>query len=313
MPAIEVTNLIKKYGETTAIDGINFEIQRGEIIGFLGPNGAGKTTTMKILTCFLEATSGEARICGHDCYEEPLEVRRKIGYLPENCPLYSEMNVHEYLEYASSMHGIEYKESKKRIRATLNSCGLEDKIFTDIGELSKGYKQRVGLAAALMHDPEILILDEPTTGLDPNQRIEIRNLIKNIGSKKTVILSSHILPEVEATCSRVIIINKGRIAASGRPEELQARSQSKVCVNVVIEGEESDAKMILEKIKGITEIEAKGKVSDSEFAFEVFSLPDSDLRKPLIDIFSRSKSTNLLEIYRREVTLEDVFTELTKE
>ncbi|OGJ49551.1 hypothetical protein A2335_02095 [Candidatus Peregrinibacteria bacterium RIFOXYB2_FULL_32_7] len=312
MPAINVKNLTKKYGDVSAIDEISFHINKGEIVGFLGPNGAGKTTTMKILTCFMPATSGEATVGDHDCYEHNLEVKRKIGYLPENCPLYSEMNVLEYLEYISAMHQIPPENVKNRIKEVSKSCGLEDKLYTDIGELSKGYKQRVGLAQALIHDPEILILDEPTTGLDPNQRIEIRNLIKNIGEKKTVILSSHILPEVEAMCSRVIIIDKGKIVAEGSPIELQQKAKKGTLITVILEGHEDDCRKVLEKVKGISNIENKGKIGEKEYIFEISAENGLDLRKTIIDILQRAKSVFLLEIYKKEASLEDVFTQMTQ-
>src|SRR3989339_1735603 len=312
MPAINVKNLTKKYGDVSAIDEISFHINKGEIVGFLGPNGAGKTTTMKILTCYMPATSGEAKVAGHDCYENNLAVRRKIGYLPESCPLYTEMNVWEYLAFIASLHQLDYKEAKTRIKGIVYSCGLEDKIYSDIAELSKGYKQRVGLAQALINDPEILILDEPTTGLDPNQRIEIKNLIKNIGSKKTVLLSSHILPEVEATCNRVIIINKGKIVAEGSPIELQQKAKKGTLITVILEGHEDDCRKVLEKVKGISNIENKGKIGEKEYIFEISAENGLDLRKTIIDILQRAKSVFLLEIYKKEASLEDVFTQMTQ-
>lgn len=313
MLAINVKNLVKTYGDSKALDCISFRLEKGEIVGFLGPNGAGKTTTMKILTCFMPATSGEATVAGHDCYENPLEVRKKIGYLPENAPLYSEMNVWEYLEYIGGMHGLDYRDLKKQIKEVIGNCGLHDKTYSEIGELSKGYKQRVGLAQALIHNPEILILDEPTTGLDPNQRIEIRELIKHIGKEKTVLLSSHILPEVEAVTDRVIIINQGKIVASGSPQELQKTAKASKCINIVVEGDEGDCKRLMERVNGIISLKALGKKANNEHAFEIFGEIDADLRKPIIKVFGQSRSTHLLEIYRKEITLEDVFTTLTKQ
>ena len=267
MPAINVKNLTKKYGDVSAIDEISFHINKGEIVGFLGPNGAGKTTTMKILTCFMPATSGEATVGDHDCYEHNLEVKRKIGYLPENCPLYSEMNVLEYLEYISAMHQIPPENVKNRIKEVSKSCGLEDKLYTDIGELSKGYKQRVGLAQALIHDPEILILDEPTTGLDPNQ---------------------------------------------GSPIELQQKAKKGTLITVILEGHEDDCRKVLEKVKGISNIENKGKIGEKEYIFEISAENGLDLRKTIIDILQRAKSVFLLEIYKKEASLEDVFTQMTQ-
>ncbi len=312
MSAISVHNLTKRYADLTAIDSVSFEIDKGEIVGFLGPNGAGKTTTMKILTCFMPATSGTARVAGHDCYEEPLFVKRKIGYLPENAPLYSEMNVFEYLEYIASMHGITASDINGKIKNVINSCGLETRIFSEIAELSKGYKQRVGLASALIHDPDILILDEPTSGLDPNQRIEIRDLIKHIGKKKTIMLSSHILPEIEATCNRVIIINNGKIVASGTPSQLESEAASRNRLNIIVAGDPSDAEKLLKKINDISKIKNKGKVTENEYAFEITEGKDKDLRKDIISMFNKSRITSLLEISRKEVSLEDVFTFLTK-
>src|SRR5436309_2153162 len=217
--SIRVSNLTKYYGNSLAVDNISFEVNKGEILGFLGPNGAGKTTTMKIVTTYMPPTSGEVKIDGLDIEESSLEVRRKIGYLPELNPLYLDMNVIEYLDYVAALDGIPEDKIKKKRNEMISVCGLESVKNKDIGELSKGFKQRVGLAQAMISDPEIIILDEPTSGLDPNQIIEIRNLIKKLGKQKTVILSTHILSEVQATCNRVIIVNKGKIAADGSPEE----------------------------------------------------------------------------------------------
>ncbi|MEI6126579.1 MAG: ATP-binding cassette domain-containing protein, partial [Pseudomonadota bacterium] len=221
---IEVENLSKSYGTTKALQNISFRIEKGEVVGFLGPNGAGKSTTMRILTCYLAADSGTARIAGLDINKSPVEVKRRIGYLPENNPLYMDMGVRDYLSFIAKMRKIPSSSIKEKVARAVHTCGLESMASKDIGELSKGYRQRLGLAQALIHDPEVLILDEPTIGLDPHQIIEIRNLIKGIGREKTVILSSHILPEVSATCDRVLIISKGKIAGSGTPEELAALS-----------------------------------------------------------------------------------------
>jgi ABC-2 type transport system ATP-binding protein len=219
---ISVSNLTKRFGPTIAVNNISFEVNRGEVLGFLGPNGAGKTTTMRILTCYMMPDTGTATVAGYDVLEDSLEVRKRVGYLPENAPLYLDMDVASYLAFVAEVRGIQPEERGRRIRNMVGVCGLESVIGRVIGELSRGFKQRVGLAQTLIHDPEILILDEPTSGLDPSQIIEIRELIREIGQERTVILCTHILPEVEVTCSRVVIINEGEIAASGTPEELHS-------------------------------------------------------------------------------------------
>lgn len=217
---IEVRELTKHFYDVVAIDGITFEVGRDEVVGFLGPNGAGKSTTLKILTCFMPATFGSARVAGHDVFSESLAVRRRIGYLPENVPLYRDMRVNEYLQFRARLKGLGGRETNRRLGEILDICGLSDMARRMVGQLSKGYRQRVGLADALLTDPPILLLDEPTGGLDPTQRKEVRDLVSRLGEAHTVFLSSHILAEVESMCSRVIIIKKGRIIADGRPEEL---------------------------------------------------------------------------------------------
>jgi ABC-2 type transport system ATP-binding protein len=219
--AIAVRNLTKLYGTEKAVNDISFDVKTGEILGFLGPNGAGKTTTMKIITCYMPPTSGMVEVEGLDIAEHSFEVRKKIGYLPEMNPLYLDMNVVEYLEYSARLHGLKGVLLRSRLKEMIDVCGIADVRHKDIGELSKGFRQRVGLAQAMIHDPEVLILDEPTSGLDPNQIVEIRNLIRQLGRAKTVVLSTHILSEVQATCDRVIIINEGTIVADGTLEQLQ--------------------------------------------------------------------------------------------
>ena len=220
---IEVDHLTKRYGAITAVDDISFEVGKGEIVGFLGPNGAGKTTTMRVLTCFLPATEGTARIGGYDIFESPLEVKRRIGYLPELPPLYRDMRVHTYLKFIAKIKGVAPSEAEQRIDAVIAQCGLVDRVHQLIGQLSKGYRQRVGLAQAILHDPEVIIMDEPTSGLDPNQIIEVRQLIRELAHERTVILSTHILPEVEMTCNRVIIIHEGKIVAVDTPGKSHRR------------------------------------------------------------------------------------------
>lgn len=231
---IKVENLVKKYGTQRALDGISFEVHSGEILGFLGPNGAGKTTTMKILTCFMAPTEGDVRVGNYSVLHDAEQIKKRIGYLPEHNPLYTDMPVIEYLQFTAAIQGVAKQRIPDRIREMVRLCGLDKEKHKDIGELSKGYRQRVGLAQAMIHDPEILILDEPTTGLDPNQIIEIRELIRELGKEKTVIFSTHILPEVEATCDRVLIIHDGKIVADGAPSELRRQSggaeMSRICI-----------------------------------------------------------------------------------
>src|SRR5688572_6107807 len=223
---IRVDRLTKLYGQNRAVNAISFDVPRGEVLGFLGPNGAGKSTTMKMLTCFLTPTAGRAEVAGFDVYAQSLEVRRRIGYLPEDTPLYRDMLVLEYLDYVTELRRVPSSERRGRIRRIGEVTGIMGVLGKRIGELSRGYRQRVGLTQAMVHDPDILILDEPTSGLDPNQIVEIRSLIKELGQKKTVILSTHILPEVEATCDRVVIISDGRLVADGRPNDLIAREHA---------------------------------------------------------------------------------------
>jgi len=218
---IEVKDLVKRYGSVLALDGVSFKVRGGEVLGFLGPNGAGKTTTMKILTCFIAPTSGQVSVAGHDIFGEPLEVRRRVGYLPENAPLYPDMRVVEYLDFVGEVRSMARKERASAMDRVIAECGLTEVVDREIRNLSKGYRQRAGLAQAMMHDPQILILDEPTSGLDPNQIAEIRDLIRKMGRERTVILSTHHLAEVEATADRVLIVHHGKLVADGTPRELE--------------------------------------------------------------------------------------------
>ncbi len=299
--SIEVKNLSKFYGEQAAVNDISFTINKGEIVGFLGPNGAGKSTTMKILTGFIPATSGEVKICGMEVDVDSLETRKKIGYLPENNPLYLDMYVREYLEFVGKIYKV--PNLKARIDEMIQQVGLEVEQNKKIGMLSKGYRQRVGLAQAIIHDPEVLILDEPTTGLDPNQLVEIRELIKRIGKSKTVMLSTHIMQEVEAICDRVIIIKSGKIVANSTAAELQYEENKQV-VYVEFEGELS--KNALKKEAGITTVESVGTN-----AWLVESDNAVDLRK-LIAQFAQKNNLLVLTLRKEEKTLEEVFKELTK-
>jgi ABC-2 type transport system ATP-binding protein len=302
---ISVKSLTKRFGDIVAVNGVSFEVKKGEVLGFLGPNAAGKTTTMRILTCYLPADYGTAEIAGYDIYRDSLEVRRKVGYLPENTPLYEDMSVLDFLQFVAHIRRI--PEKNKRIKKMVELCGLEKVIGQDIGELSRGYRQRVGLAQALIHDPEVLILDEPTSGLDPTQIIEIRELIKEIGREKTIILSTHILPEVSVTCSRVIIINEGRLVASGTPEELARRTKGGEVVYATIRGPKNlvEAKIgEIDKVKEVTSEEV-----DGEWIRYTVTC-DGDLREDLFHLVSKN-GWSLRELRGEVVSLEDVFLQLT--
>ncbi len=299
--SIEVKNLFKFYGEQAAVNDISFSINKGEIVGFLGPNGAGKSTTMKILTGYMPATSGEVKICGEEVDIDSKETKKKIGYLPENNPLYLDMYVREYLEFVGKIYKV--PNLKQRIDEMIQQVGLEVEQNKKIGMLSKGYRQRVGLAQAIIHDPEVLILDEPTTGLDPNQLVEIRELIKNIGKSKTVMLSTHIMQEVEAICDRVIIIKSGKIVADNSASELQYEDNKQV---VYVEFEGDFNKNHLKKETGVSNVENVG-----ENAWLIESSANLDLRK-VIAQFAQKHNLLVLTLRKEEKTLEEVFKELTK-
>ena len=297
--SIKVEHITKVYGEQKAVNDISFEVQAGEIIGFLGPNGAGKSTTMKILTCFIPQTGGKASVCGFDTEKQSMDVRKNIGYLPEHNPLYPEMYVKEYLEFAARLHNM--KSPKKRIDEMIAMTGLTVEQKKKIGQLCKGYRQRVGLALAMLHDPKVLIMDEPTSGLDPNQLAEIRSLIKNIGKEKTVILSTHIMQEVQAICSRVIIINKGKIVADDTVEGL--KSHQKGLTLVQVEFKESIDKSLLSKINGIHKV-----TGDNQLTIEYSG--DEDIREILFRFAVENKYT-LLNLNIEKQSLEDVFQQVT--
>jgi len=255
---ITVRGLVKRFGEAVAVDGVSFDVERGEVLGFLGPNGAGKTTTMRILTTFLGADAGTATLAGFDVDRQPLEVRTRLGYLPESAPLYEDMGTIDYLFYVAEMRGFRGGERRSRVARVVDVCGLGPAITKMIGQLSKGFRQRVGLAQAMIHEPDILILDEPTSGLDPNQIVEIRSLIREIGREKTVILSTHILPEVSATCGRVIIIADGKLVGSGTPDELAAQAAGGVGVQIVVRGSGEDIESALLAMAGVERVEFAG-------------------------------------------------------
>ncbi|MEM9339128.1 MAG: gliding motility-associated ABC transporter ATP-binding subunit GldA [Bacteroidota bacterium] len=304
--AIVVDNLTKNYGVQKAVNDISFKINTGEVVGFLGPNGAGKSTTMKMITCFMAPTSGDVNVEGSSILSDSETVRKKIGYLPENNPLYLDMPIVEYLRFSAEIQGVNKKDIPSRISEMISKCGLDVEKHKKIGELSKGYRQRVGLAQAMIHDPEVLILDEPTTGLDPNQIVEIRKLIKELGKEKTVILSSHILSEVEATCDRILIINKGRIVADGSADTLrqQAQGQELLTVHIEAEGEVEKELVGLKTVEKVTAIEGKNQW------FSVQSKPDLSSRKEIFDLCVKQK-WYLMEMTGIETRLEDVFRDLT--
>ena len=311
--AITVRNLVKKYGTQTAVNNISFDVRTGEILGFLGPNGAGKTTTMKIITCYMPPNAGTVEVDGLSISDHSLEVRRKIGYLPEMNPLYFDMNVLDYLEYAARLQGMADTAIPGKVKEMVGVCGLEDVRHKDIGELSKGYRQRVGLAQAMIHDPEVLVLDEPTSGLDPNQIVEIRKLIRQLGSAKTVILSTHILSEVQATCDRVLIINEGAIVADGTPGHLQRQFTSGETLTLEVKTGTADPLetiapklRILAYVKNVTLLSRHDGVSEFELEVE----KGADVREAAYRL-AVSENWVLLEMHRKATTLEDVFHKLT--
>jgi ABC-2 type transport system ATP-binding protein len=300
--SIAVKDLTKIYGEQKAINQISFQIPKGQIVGFLGPNGAGKSTTMKILTGFIPQSSGSAFICDIDVKENPIEVKKRVGYLPESNPLYKEMYVKEYLHFAAKVHQI--SNPMQRVREMIAMTGLEIEQNKKIAQLSKGYKQRVGIAQAMIHNPEVLILDEPTSGLDPNQLVEIRNLIKSIGNEKTVLLSTHIMQEVEAMCERVIIINQGEIVADDNTNALKSNIQKTIVV--AVEFKEEVNKNLLNNLLGVAKAEQNGKI------FKIYSKDNKiDLRQQVFQ-FSVDNGYTILSLQQEEKDLESIFKTLTK-
>lgn len=305
---IKVENLTKRYAGVTAINNLNFEVEKGEVVGFLGPNGAGKSTTMKILTSYLPATSGRATIAGFDVFEQSIEARRRLGYLPENTPLYTDMRVNEYLRYRASLKGVPGRKLKQSVGDVVELCNLRDVERKLIGALSKGYRQRVGLADALVHDPELLILDEPTIGLDPNQIRQVRELIKNLGGKRTVLISTHILPEVEIMCSRVIVIHKGKIRASDTAENLLKNQRTAGSMRIEAKVGADNAAADLQKLPGVKDVTVE---KDGDFSiFQIRLEANADPSEEVMQL-ATSKRWTVRELTRRRPTLEDVFVELT--
>ncbi len=308
--SVSVRNLTKKYQTQRAVDNISFEVKTGEVLGFLGPNGAGKTTTMKIITGYMAPSDGDVRINGISVLEDPQKIKPLIGYLPESNPLYHEMQVLEYLEFIGELQNLSKSRIKDRIAEMVKVCGLNVEKHKKIGELSKGYKQRVGLAQALIHDPEILILDEPTTGLDPNQIVEIRNLIREIGREKTVILSTHILPEVEATCDRILIINDGKIVADGTSDSLRKRAHGQEILKVGI-AEAANKDEVISEFQKLESVGLVDPIKENDFMFMINSKDELSSKKSIFEMCVKNNWV-LSELTPIETKLEDIFRELTK-
>ena len=306
---IEVEHLTKRYGPTLAVSDVSFEVQKGEVLGFLGPNGAGKTTTMRVITGYLPPSEGRVRVAGYDVVEEPLEAKRRTGYLPEAPPLYPDMTVTEYLAFVGRIKGISRRELKSRLAEISERCAVTDVLNRQIGKLSKGYRQRVGLAQALIHNPEVLVLDEPTAGLDPKQIIETRQLIKGLAGRHTVILSTHILPEAAKTCQRVVVINAGKIVAVGTPDELTRRLQGFATILLTVEGLAADVKDKLQRVEGVNLVEPRD-TADGRVTYEVHAEKGKDVRAELARAVVESH-WKLYELKTSGLSLEDIFLKLT--
>jgi ABC-2 type transport system ATP-binding protein len=302
---IQVSHLTKMYGPRTAVNDLSFEVQKGEIVGFLGPNGAGKSTTMKILTGFMPATSGKATIAGHDVFENPIEVKRNVGFLPENPPVYPEMQVDDYLDFTARLHGVAGADAAKAVKMAIDKTGLGDVRKRLIGNLSKGYRQRVGLAQALAHNPQVLILDEPTVGLDPKQIIDIRELIKGLAGDHTVILSSHILPEVTATCQRIIVISKGHIVAEDTIDRLTTRMSKGLIYSLNVKNAASGGIEAIRQIQGVKGVTTAG----AKITIEISSGTD-EIRDRIVETAVK-QGMGVLEFSAERVSLEEVFLQLT--
>lgn len=302
--SVEVSNLTKTFGSQRAVDAISFSVAQGQILGFLGPNGAGKSTTMKIATCYLPPTSGTVLVAGHDVLQDPMAVRRSVGYLPEHNPLYLDMYVHEYLQFVAAVYGLKSRHAKDRVQEMVELCGLTLEQGKKIGALSKGYRQRVGLAQALVHDPQVLILDEPTTGLDPNQIVEIRALIKRIGQDKTVIFSTHIMQEVTAICDRVVIINRGKLVADSDVASLQAGARNEK--TTLVEFEQPIPEEALQQLPGVLSASLVQGAT-----YRVVSRKDTDIRATLFRV-AAERNWPLVGLRHEENSLEKIFQQLTQ-
>ena len=307
---IEVQDLTKTFGERTAVDHISFAVNKGEILGFLGPNGAGKTTTMRMLTSFMPATSGTARIAGFDVFDNSLEVRRHIGYLPENPPVYPDMTVESYLDFVARIKGVPAEKRTQRVTDALEKTNITDKRDELIKRLSRGYKQRVGLAQALVHDPDVIILDEPTVGLDPKQIIEVRRLIKNLAGSHTIVLSTHILPEVSMTCDRVVIINKGKIAAVDTPQNLTSQLKGGQRIRVEVQASEQPLREVLAQIPGASRVQIEAAPLTGHVLATIEAAEGKDIRSAIAARIVE-KGWPLFELKGVSLSLEDIFLELT--
>jgi ABC-2 type transport system ATP-binding protein len=306
---IEVENLTKRYGRHTAVDAVSFRVEKGEILGFLGPNGAGKTTTMRILTCYLPPSDGTARVAGFDVFKSPLEVKRRVGYIPETPPLYPDMSVAEFLGFCAKIKGVGKKERRAKIDDVIAKTRVGDVRDTLIGKLSKGYRQRVGLAQAILNNPDVLILDEPTAGLDPKQIIETRELIKGLGGEHTIVLSTHILPEVEMTCGRVVIINKGRVVAEDTPQNLTRRLRGAGALRLEVRGDEASVSAAVRAVPGVLQVKARAH-PDGLLALEVEAEAGRDVRADLAHAVV-TKGFALLGLQQVGMSLEEIFLHLT--
>jgi ABC-2 type transport system ATP-binding protein len=309
MPVIEVEHLTKLYQTTRAVDDVSFSVDKGEILGFLGPNGAGKTTTMRILTCYLSASSGTAKVAGFDVFEDSREVRRRIGYMPEHPPLYKDMRVRQYLEFVAKIKGIDPRDRVHSVARAMERTSVTHVADTIVNKLSRGYQQRVGLAQALVHDPEVLILDEPTIGLDPKQIIEVRELIKDLAGDHTIVLSTHILPEASMICQRVVIINKGVIVAEDRPENLTQKLKSSERVYVDVEGKGDDVAATIRELPRVTRVQVESAL-EGRASLLVESEVDADVRSDLARLIV-GRSYGLLEMRPVAMSLEEIFLQLT--
>jgi ABC-2 type transport system ATP-binding protein len=308
---IEVQNLTKRYGPVTAVDDITFRAEPGEILGFLGPNGAGKTTTMRVITGYIPATEGKAFVAGYDVFEQPIEAKRRTGYLPETPPLYPDMTVREYLTFVAKIKGVPRKETASRVEDVMKRTWVTDVVNRHCGKLSKGYRQRVGLAQALMHNPDVLVLDEPTAGLDPKQIIETRQLIRELGGSHTVVLSTHILPEVSQTCQRVVIINKGKVVAVDTPQNLTARLRGSETMHLQVAAPPDTLQTALSAVPGVTRVSAN-PAGDGVLDVEVDSEKGRDVRRELAAAIV-NRGWGLLELRPLRMSLEDIFLSLTTE
>jgi len=316
---IQANGLTKRFGVVRALDKVNFDVKRGEVVGFLGPNGAGKSTTMRILTCFISPSTGSARVNGHDVFDNPLEVRRSIGYLPQRAPLYTDMTVWEYLKFAAEIRGLDESSFKKRLKKVVEVCGLAQSLGKDISTLSHGYRQRVGLGQALIHDPPILILDEPTSDLDPNEKAEVLRYIKEIGKDRTILLSTHNLAEVEEACARAIIVSKGRVVADGQLDEIRGQS-GRVRYVVTIDEQRAEAsnkppaaaqaQEALERLGGVKSVREL-PTDEKAHKFELSGAQDSDIRAEIFRLMV-AKGWTLLELRRDAQSLDTVFRDLTR-